>query len=71
MRSLQGGLLQGLFVGHPMINALQISFLGEVVLEAMAAAPRRVLPCLPGSPVDLRFFFELEGDKIASLEVIP
>ena len=25
----------------------------------------------PGSPVDLRFFFELEGDKIASLEVIP
>jgi hypothetical protein len=25
----------------------------------------------PGSPVSLRFFFELEGDKIASLEVIP
>jgi len=25
----------------------------------------------PGSPVDLRFFFKLEGDKIASLEVIP
>jgi hypothetical protein len=25
----------------------------------------------PGSPVDLRFFFVLEGDKIASLEVIP
>lgn len=25
----------------------------------------------PGSPVDLRFFFQLEGDKIASLEVIP
>ena len=25
----------------------------------------------PGSPVDLRFFFELEGEKIASLEVIP
>jgi hypothetical protein len=25
----------------------------------------------PGSPVNLRFFFELEGDKIASLEVIP
>ena len=25
----------------------------------------------PGSPVDLRFFFTLEGDKIASLEVIP
>jgi len=25
----------------------------------------------PGSPVDLRFFFGLEGDKIASLEVTP
>lgn len=25
----------------------------------------------PGSPVDLRFFFELEGDKIASLEITP
>ena len=23
----------------------------------------------PGSPVDLRYFFELEGDKIASLEI--
>src|SRR5262245_43776685 len=25
----------------------------------------------PGSPVDLRFFFELDGEKIASLEIIP
>ena len=25
----------------------------------------------PGSPVDLRYFFKLEGDKIASLEVMP
>src|SRR6267142_2233847 len=25
----------------------------------------------PGSPVDLRFFFKLERDKIASLEIIP
>ena len=25
----------------------------------------------PGSPVNLRFFFLLEGDKIASLEIIP
>jgi len=24
-----------------------------------------------GSPVDLRFFFDLQGDKIASLEIIP
>lgn len=25
----------------------------------------------PGSPVDLRFIFGLEGDKVASLEIIP
>lgn len=25
----------------------------------------------PGSPVDLRFFFKVKGDKIASLEIIP
>jgi len=25
----------------------------------------------PGSPVDLRFFFELQGARIASLEIIP
>ena len=25
----------------------------------------------PGSPVNLRFFFGLEGDKIASLEIMP
>ena len=25
----------------------------------------------PGSPVNLRFFFRLDGDKIASLEIIP
>ena len=25
----------------------------------------------PGSPVDLRYFFNLEGGKIASLEIIP
>lgn len=25
----------------------------------------------PGSPVDLRYFFKLEGEKIASLEIIP
>lgn len=24
----------------------------------------------PGSPLDLRYFFELEGDKIAALEII-
>jgi hypothetical protein len=25
----------------------------------------------PGSPVDLRFFFKLDGDRIASLEITP
>ena len=25
----------------------------------------------PGSPVNLRFFFRLDGDKIASLKIIP
>ena len=25
----------------------------------------------PGSPVDLRFFFTLEGGKVSSLEIIP
>jgi hypothetical protein len=25
----------------------------------------------PGSPVNLRFFFRLEGDQIESLEIVP
>ncbi len=31
----------------------------------------RLVGNFPGSPVDLRFFFDLEGEKIASLEIIP
>ena len=31
----------------------------------------RLAGSFPGSPVVLRFFFQLEGGKIASLEVIP
>ena len=31
----------------------------------------RVTGNFPGSPVNLRFFFGLEGEKIASLEIIP
>jgi hypothetical protein len=38
---------------------------GKVVVRC------RIAGNFPGSPVDLRFFFQLEGDKIASLEVIP
>ena len=31
----------------------------------------RVSGSFPGSPVDLRYVFELEGGKIASLEIAP
>lgn len=31
----------------------------------------RLVGNFPGSPLDLRFFFKIGGDKIASLEVIP
>lgn len=31
----------------------------------------RLIGNFPGSPVDLRFFFGLEGDKISFLEIIP
>jgi hypothetical protein len=31
----------------------------------------RLTGTFPGSPVDLRFFFVLEGDTIASLEIVP
>ena len=31
----------------------------------------RVTGNFPGSPIDLRFIFSLEGDKIASLQIRP
>ena len=31
----------------------------------------RLTGSFPGSPVNLRFFFALEGDKIATLEILP
>jgi hypothetical protein len=31
----------------------------------------RLVGNFPGSPVDLRYSFKLEGDKIASLEIVP
>ena len=31
----------------------------------------RLIGNFPGSPVNLRFFFELDGEKIKSLEIIP
>ena len=38
---------------------------GKVVVTS------RLTGNFPGSPVNLRFCFELEGDKIASLEITP
>jgi hypothetical protein len=38
---------------------------GKVVVTS------RLTGNFPGSPLNLRFFFALEGDKIASLEIIP
>ena len=39
--------------------------------EGMTVVSSRLTGNFPGSPVDLRFFFRIEGDKIASLEIIP
>jgi hypothetical protein len=39
--------------------------------EGKTVVTSRLTGNFPGSPVDLRFFFELEGDKIASLKIIP
>ena len=39
--------------------------------DGKAVVTSRLTGNFPGSPVDLRFFFELEGDKIASLEIVP
>ena len=38
---------------------------------AMVIVTSRLTGNFPGSPVDLRFFFELQGARIASLEIIP
>src|SRR5258706_139077 len=39
--------------------------------DGVTIVTSRLTGNFPGSPVDLRFFFELEGDKVASLEIIP
>ena len=39
--------------------------------EGKVVVTSRLTGNFPGSPVNLRFFFALEGDKIASLEIIP
>jgi SnoaL-like domain len=39
--------------------------------DGMTVVTSRLTGNFPGSPVNLRFFFELEGNEIASLEIIP
>ena len=39
--------------------------------DGKAVVTSRLTGNFPGSPVNLRFFFELDGEKIKSLEVIP
>jgi len=43
----------------------------DIAAGAILPAQATALTALPGSPVDLRFFFGLEGDKIESLEIVP
>jgi SnoaL-like protein len=38
---------------------------GKIIVTA------HVVGDFPGSPIDLRYFFKLHGDKIASLEILP
>ena len=39
--------------------------------DQKAVVTSRLTGNFPGSPVNLRFFFELDGEKIRSLEIIP
>jgi hypothetical protein len=39
--------------------------------NATTVVTSRLTGNFPGSPVDLRFCFQLQGDKIASLEISP
>ena len=45
--------------------------LAGVRKDGTVVVTSRLTGNFPGSPVDLRFFFVLEGDKIASLEIMP
>src|SRR5688500_5406907 len=39
--------------------------------DGVSIVTSRLTGNFPGSPVSLRFFFKLDGDRIASLEIIP
>lgn len=45
--------------------------LGCVQQDGQFVVTCRLTGNFPGSPADLRFFFELEGEKVASLTIIP
>jgi hypothetical protein len=39
--------------------------------NGMTVVTSHLVGNFPGSPVDLRYFFKIDGDKIAALEIIP
>jgi hypothetical protein len=39
--------------------------------DRVTVVTSRLIGNFPGSPVNLRFFFRIEGDKITSLEIVP
>jgi hypothetical protein len=45
--------------------------LGCEARDGAVVVTSRLAGTFPGSPVNLRFFFVLEGDAIASLEILP
>ena len=44
---------------------------GSEVKDGKIVITSRLTGNFPGSPLNLRFFFGLDGDKIASLEIVP
>ncbi|MFL9829129.1 nuclear transport factor 2 family protein, partial [Rhodoplanes sp. SY1] len=39
--------------------------------DGLTVVTSRVTGNFPGSPIDLRYVFEVEGDKIVRLEIVP
>jgi hypothetical protein len=48
-----------------------VSVLGITESGGRTVVTGRVSGSFPGSPIDLRHLFTLEGDKIARLEIVP
>jgi hypothetical protein len=44
---------------------------GSETIDGMTVVTCHVAGNFPGSPVDLRYYFRVEGDKIAALEIKP